>query len=113
MRFSIFDQPLNKWQGKSLIFGVFQNDIKKKLEIINFIVNPKTISQKIEHRKFNGEKGQTLKLDFIDKNVQSICFIGLGDIKNYDRENLLLQGSSEVSAKTDLHPPLIGNQSTV
>ena len=88
MRFSIFAQPLNKWHGKSLIFGVFENDIKKQLEIINFIVNPKTMSEKIQNRKFNGEKGQTLKLDFIDKNIPSICFIGLGDIKDFDRENL-------------------------
>ena len=67
MRFSIFDQPLNKWHGKSLIFGVFQNDIKKQLEIINFIVNPKTISQKIQHRKFNGEKDKLLNLILLIK----------------------------------------------
>ena len=35
MQFSIFQNPLNTWQGNSLIIGLFEEDIFKQLEKYN------------------------------------------------------------------------------
>ena len=91
MQFSTFQKNLNTWQGTSLIFGIVKEDIKKQLENIAFIINPNLLLEKINQRKFNGEKGKTLNLDLLGKKIETLIILGLGksenvnsnDIKNY------------------------------
>jgi len=43
MQFSKFQKNLDNWQGPSLIFGVFEEEISSQLENIKFVVDPKLL----------------------------------------------------------------------
>ena len=51
MRFSTFQQNLNTWQGNTLIFGIFEGDLKNQLEKIDFIIDSKLLLEKINQKK--------------------------------------------------------------
>ena len=72
MQFSTFQKNLNTWQGSSLIFGIVKEDIKKQLENIAFLINPNLLLEKINQKKFNGEKGKTLNLDFLGQKIETL-----------------------------------------
>ncbi len=82
MHFSIFKQDLNTWQGNTLIFGIFEEDLKNQLEKIDFIIDPNLLIEKINQEKFKGEKGKLLNFDFFDKKLQTLKIMGLGESKN-------------------------------
>ena len=84
MQFSTFQQNLNTWQGSTLIFGIVEEDIKNQLEKINFVVDSNLLIAKINQKKFKGEKGKVLKLDFFDQKLQTLSILGLGKTKNID-----------------------------
>ena len=102
MKFSIFQQPLNSWNGKSLIYGIFETDIKKQLETIDHIINSEDILIKIKNKKFNGEKGQNITLEFINQKIESISFVGLGDKKIFDKQNLKIVVSKAIRSISGL-----------
>ena len=91
MQFSIFKKNLDNWQGSSLVFGIFDEEIESQLENIKFIIDPKILLKKINQKKFKGEKGETLNLEFLDQRLETLIIIGLGkstaieinDVKNY------------------------------
>ena len=58
MQFSTFQNNLDNWQGASLIFGVFEEEIASQLEKIKFVVDPKLLLKKVTQKKFKGEKGK-------------------------------------------------------
>ena len=94
MQFSTFQNNLDIWQGTSLIFGIFEDDIESQLENIKFIIDPKILLKKVNQRKFNGEQGETLNFDFLDQELESMTFIGLGNskvIKSSDIKNSLAE----------------------
>ncbi len=78
MQFSIYDNPLNSWNGSTLVIGVFEEDTFEYLEKIGFIINTKQISEKIIKQNFKGEKGQNLCFDFLGEKLNSFSLIGLG-----------------------------------
>jgi len=88
MQFSIFDNPLNTWQGSSLLIGIFQDDIDEYLEKIGFILNTKLISENIKKKNFEGENGQNLSFDFLDEKINSLSLIGLGKKEKIDNDSL-------------------------
>ncbi len=46
MKFSVFKNQLSSWQGRSLIIGLNKDCIDSQLEIIDFIVDPRTTDKK-------------------------------------------------------------------
>ena len=88
MQFSTFQQDLNTWQGSSLIFGVFEEDLKNQLQKINFIIDSKLLLEKINQKKFKGEKGKILNFDFFDQRLQTLKIIGLGESKNINSNDI-------------------------
>ena len=88
MQFSTFQQDLNTWQGSSLIFGIVEEDLKNQLQKINFIIDSKLLLEKINQKKFKGEKGKILNFDFFDQRLQTLKIIGLGESKNINSNDI-------------------------
>ena len=88
MQFSIFQNPLNTWEGNILMIGVFEDNIYHQLEKIEFIIDSKLLIEKINKKKFKGGQGQILTLDFIDQKIQTIILIGLGDKTSINNESI-------------------------
>ena len=88
MQFSIFDKPLNSWEGSSLVLGVHEEDIDEQLEKIGFIINSSLISEKIKDKNFIGEKGQNISFDFLDEKLNSFSLIGLGKRESINNDYL-------------------------
>ena len=79
MQFSIFKNQLSSWQGRSLILGLYNDDIDSQLEKIDFIVNPKQLIKKLNNNDFNGEIGNSISLEILGNNLDTLTIIGLGD----------------------------------
>ena len=88
MQFSTFQQDLNTWQGSSLIFGIVEEDLKNQLQKIDFIIDSKLLLEKINQKKFKGEKGKILNFDFFDQRLQTLKIIGLGERKNINSNDI-------------------------
>ena len=88
MQFSTFQQDLNTWQGSSLIFGIVEEDLKNQLQKIDFIIDSKLLLEKINQKKFKGEKGKILNFDFFDQRLQNLKIIGLGESKNINSTDI-------------------------
>ncbi len=88
MQFSTFQQDLNTWQGSSLIFGIVEEDLKNQLQKIDFIIDSKVLLEKINQKKFKGEKGKILNFDFFDQRLQNLKMIGLGESKNINSTDI-------------------------
>ncbi len=88
MQFSTFQQDLNTWQGSSLIFGIVEEDLKNQLQKIDFIIDSKLLLEKINQKKFKGEKGKILNFDFFDQRLQNLKIIGLGESKNINNNDI-------------------------
>ena len=88
MQFSTFQQDLNTWQGSSLIFGIVEEDLKNQLQKIDFIIDSKLLLEKINQKKFKGEKGKILNFDFFDQRVQTLKIMGLGESKNINSNDI-------------------------
>ena len=88
MQFSTFQQDLNTWQGSSLIFGIVEEDLKNQLQEIDFIIDSKLLLEKINQKKFKGEKGKILNFDFFDRRLQTLKIIGLGESKNINSNDI-------------------------
>lgn len=88
MQFSTFQQDLNTWQGSSLIFGIVEEDLKNQLQKIDFIIDSKLLLEKINQKKFKGEKGKILNFDFFDQRLQNLKIIGLGESKNINSNDI-------------------------
>ena len=101
MQFSINHKPLKSWLGKTLIFGIFETDIKAQLERIEFIVNSELLFEKIKSKKFNGEKGQKLNIEFVNKSIELISFIGLGSKNTFEKEDLRNGLSNSIRSISD------------
>ena len=92
MQFSTFNKNLDNWQGTSLIFGVFEEDIKSQLENIKFVIEPTLLLKKVKQKKFEGKKTKTLSFEFLDQKLETLTLIGLGKskgIKSNDLKNSL------------------------
>ena len=85
MQFSTFQKNLDNWQGASLIFGVLEEEISSQLENIKFVVDPKLLLKKVNQKKFKGEKGKTLSIEFLDQNLESLIIVGLGKSKDLNK----------------------------
>ena len=88
MQFSTFQQDLNTWQGSTLIFGIVEEDLKNQLKKIDFIIDSKLLQEKINQKKFKGEKGNILNFDFFDQRLQTLKIIGLGKSKNINSNDI-------------------------
>ena len=88
MQFSTFQQDLNTWQGSSLIFGIVEEDLKNQLQKIDFIIDSKLLLEKINQKKFKGEKGKILNFDLFDQRLQTLRIIGLGESKNINSNDI-------------------------
>ena len=88
MQFSIFNNPLNTWQGSSLVVGIFEDEIYEYLEKFQFIFNPNSISENIKRKNFKGEKGQSLSFEFLDEKINSFSLIGLGKRNSFTNDSL-------------------------
>ena len=88
MQFSTFQQDLNTWQGSTLIFGIVEEDLKNQLKKIDFIIDSKLLQEKINQKKFKGEKGKILNFDFFDQRLQTLKIIGLGESKNINSNDI-------------------------
>ncbi len=90
MQFSTFKKNLDSWQGTSLIFGIFDEEIETQLDNIKFIVDPEILLKKVNQKKFKGEKGEILNLEFLDQRLETLIIFGLGksnDIEINDVKN--------------------------
>ncbi len=81
MQFSTFNKNLANWQGTSLIFGVFEEDIESQLENIKFVIEPELLIKKVKQNKFEGKKTKTLSFEFLDQKIETLTLIGLGKSK--------------------------------
>jgi leucyl aminopeptidase len=88
MQFSTFQQDLNTWQGSSLIFGIVEEDLKNQLQKIDFIIDSKLLQEKINQKKFKGEKGKILNFDFFDQRLQTLIIVGLGKSKDLHKSDI-------------------------
>ena len=88
MQFSTFQQDLNTWQGSTLIFGIVEEDLKNQLKKIDFIIDSKLLEEKINQKKFKGEKGNILNFDFFDQRLQTLKIIGLGKSNNINSNDI-------------------------
>ena len=98
MQFSIFENQLSSWQGRSLIVGLNKHEINSQLEKIEFIVDPKLLIKKLNNNNFKGETGSSVSLDFLSHNLESLTIIGLGD-KNKINSDVLRNSLSECIRK--------------
>ena len=90
MQFSTFQKNLDNWQGASLIFGVFEEEIASQLENIKFVIDPKLLLKKFATKKFKAEKGKSLNFEFLDQKLETLIIVGLGkskELKKSDIEN--------------------------
>ena len=109
MQFSTFQKTLNSWQGSSLIFGIFEDDIKHQLEKIKFLIDPKLLQEKINQKKFKGEKGETINaknfLKFTELKGEEVeIFIRTGGEKRVSNFLLPNIGYSELFFSDKLWP---------
>ena len=88
MQFSIFQNPLNTWQGNSLILGMFEEDIFQQLEKNNLNIDAKLLASKLFEKDFKGKKGQILNFEFLDSQLNSLLIFGLGKRNNVDYQYL-------------------------
>ncbi len=88
MQFSIFQNPLNTWQGNSLIIGMFEEDILQQLEKYNLNIDAKLLTSKLLEKDFQGKKGQILNFEFLDSHLNSVLILGLGKVNKIDYEYL-------------------------
>ena len=88
MQFSIFQNPLNTWQGNSLIIGMFEGDIFQQLEKYNLNIDVKSLTSKLLKKDFKGKKGQLLNLEFLDSEIKSLLIVGLGKRSNINYDSL-------------------------
>ena len=88
MQFSTFQKNLDNWQGDSLIFGVLEEEFESQLENIKFVVDPKLLIKKITQKKFKGEKGKTLKFEFLDQKLETLIIVGLGKLKDLNKSDI-------------------------
>ena len=88
MQFSIFQNPLNTWQGKSLIIGMFEGDIFQQLEKYNLNIDIKSLTSKLLEKDFKGKKGQILNFEFLDSHLNSVLIFGLGKRNRIAYESL-------------------------
>jgi len=98
MQFSIFKNQLSSWQGRSLLFGVCNTEIDSQLETIDFIVDPKQLIKKLNNNSFKGEIGNSLSIEILGHNLDSLTIIGLGD-KNKINADVLRNSLSECIRK--------------
>ena len=98
MQFSIFKNQLSSWQGRSLIVGLNKDDIGSQLKKIEFMVEPKEITKKLNYKNFNGEIGSSISLEILGNNLESLTIIGLGD-KNKMNSDVLRNSLSECIRK--------------
>ena len=101
MQFSTFQQDLNTWQGSSLIFGIVEDDLKNQLQKIDFIIDSNLLQEKINQKKFKGEKGKILNLDFLDQKLQTLKIIGLGESKNINSNDIKNSLADVIRKSTD------------
>ena len=98
MQFSIFKNQLSSWQGRSLIIGLNEDFINSQLETIDFIVDLKQLINKINNNNFKGEIGNSISLEFLGHNLDSLTIIGLGE-KNKMNSDVLRNSLSECIRK--------------
>ena len=98
MKFSIFKNQLSSWQGRSLIIGLYKEEIDSQLETIDFIVDSKLLIKKLNNSNFKGEIGDSLSLEILDHNLNSLIIIGLGE-KNEMNADILRNSLSECIRK--------------
>ena len=98
MQFSIFKNQLSSWQGRSLIIGLNKDYIDNQLETINFIVDLKQLIKKLNDNNFKGEIGNSISLEILGHNLDSLTIIGLGE-KNEMNTNVLRNSLSECIRK--------------
>ena len=82
MKFSTFQNNLDTWQGKSLIFGIFEDDVKTQLEKIAFIIDPKKLLEAMNKKKLE---------EFIHKNFKKIKIDKIHDFKSFKLKSLNLR----------------------
>ena len=98
MQFSIFDNPLNSWQGSSLIFGVTDENFDEQIERLESILNSKLLLEKIKSKNFKGERSQNLCYELLDQNLNSLSIVGLGKKSELDN-NSLRDSLSDIARK--------------
>ena len=89
MQFSTFNKNLDNWQGTSLIFGVFEEDIENQLENIRFVTEPKLLLKKLTQKKFKGNKAKTLNFEFLDQKIETLTLIGLGKSEGFKSKDIV------------------------
>ena len=94
MQFSIFKNQLSSWQGKSLMVGLNKDEFISQLEQIDFIVDSKQLVKKINNNNFKGEIGNSISLEILGHQLDSLTIIGLGD-KNKMNSDVLRSALSE------------------
>ena len=88
MQFSIFKNSLQNWQGSSLIYGLYEEDISNQLEKIEFLINSNSLIEKISKKNFKAEKGHSMNLDLLEQQIQSLSLFGLGKQNEINKDSL-------------------------
>jgi len=98
MQFSIFKNQLSSWQGRSLIVGLNKNHIDSQLKTIDFIVDSNQLTKKLNNNNFNGDIGNSISLEILGNNLDSLTIIGLGE-ENEINSDVLRNSLSECIRK--------------
>ena len=88
MKFSIYQNNLNDWQGASLIFGVFEENIESQLNNLGFAIDPDLLQKKIIKNNFKGEQGKILNFEFLDHRLENLIILGLGETKELKNDDI-------------------------
>ena len=88
MKFSTFKKNLDNWQGTSLIFGIFDEEIDSQLEKIRFLIPTDILLKKINQKKFKGEDGEILSFEFLGQKLETLTIVGLGKLATLKINNI-------------------------
>ena len=80
---SAANEGLEKLKDKALLIGFLKDNLQLKGEIKAFDSKfGNVISNFISNSSFKGDKGETKSI-FLNKDIQNIIIVGLGEVKNY------------------------------
>ena len=101
MNFSIFKKPLSSWQGSTIVIGLYEDNFNYQLEKIEFIVNSELLMKKLKKKNFKAEIGESLNFEFLERNLNSLTLIGLGEKDKCKHDSLIKTLSEFIRGRID------------
>tara|TARA_Y100001970_G_scaffold293884_1_gene444278 strand:+ start:6453 stop:7928 length:1476 start_codon:yes stop_codon:yes gene_type:complete len=88
MEINLFDKELKEWEGEMLIWCVHNTNLEDQLEAISPKLEPNKILEKFKSQRFKGNKQDYLILNLMGINIETIIFVGVGNLEEIDSETI-------------------------